>query len=822
MQPPRPEPTSTDTQLADWIPAPIWLSGPDLGRSYFNRSWLEFTGRSLQQESGDGWHKGVHPEDLPTCREQARLAAAQHAPYTLEYRLWHASGSYRWVLDRAMPRLGQDGEFLGYIGLCTDITDLRLAQEALAASEEEFRSLVTNIPGVVYRCALDRAWTVSFVSPLIETLSGYPPEDYTQRGRGLLSFIHPEERDRVLAEIEQQLRERGSFVAEYRILDKSGAVHWVLASGRAHGGAAGRRPDHLSGALFDVTHIKAAEERLRQTAIVFDNTTEGILITDAQGAIVAVNRAFSEITGYAADEVQGKHPRMLSSGRHDAAFYESMWRTLEQTGQWRGEIWYRHKNGEVIPLLQTISAVRDESGRVTGFVAMFSDISHIKQTEARLEKLAYHDALTGLPNRLLFDERLEHAIEQATRHGERLAVLYFDLDHFKQINDHLGHQVGDALLEAIATRLKRRLRKSDTLSRRGGDEFTVLLENLRQPEQAANVARDILRQLAKPFQLPGGETVHTGTSIGISLFPDDGREAHQLVERADAAMYEAKAAGGGQYRFYTPAITRASRERAALESRLREAVHAERMQLVYQPLYDLADGQLVGTEALLRWSEPDLGDIPTERFIPMAEELGLMTELGDWVIRRACSQAVSWDRAGLPPLRMAVNLSLRQLHTPDFADRLQMILAGTGLPPTRLDLELTESTLLGLDEAAIAGLRVLRGRGVRVTVEEFGMGLSDLARLQSLPVDRLKIDRSFVHALPDGGDSLRFIHLIVTLARVLRLQVVAEGVETEAQLKLCQAEHCDLVQGYLLAHPLPAEQIPALCREAARLASYTT
>lgn len=821
MDPPRPEPLCTLPQMADWITAPIWLSGPDLGRTYFNRAWLEFTGRSLQQESGEGWHKGVHPEDLPACREQARLAAAQHAPYTLEYRLWHASGTYRWVLDRAMPRIGADGEFLGYVGLCIDITDLRLAQEALAASEEEFRSLVTNIPGVVYRCALDRAWTVGFVSPLIEALSGYPPEAFTQGERGLVSLIHPEERDRVLGEIRQQLRERGSFVAEYRILDKSGAVHWVLASGRAHGGAGGRRPDHLSGALFDVTPIKAAEERLRQTAIVFDNTTEGIMITDAQGTIVAVNRAFTEITGYAADEVQGKHPRMLSSGRHDEAFYQAMWQALEQTGHWRGEIWNRHKNGEVIPLLQTISAVRDESGRVTGYVAMFSDISHIKQTEARLEKLAYHDALTGLPNRLLFDERLEHAIEQATRHGERLAVLYFDLDRFKQLNDSLGHQVGDALLEAIAARLKGRLRKSDTLSRRGGDEFTVLLENLRQPEQAANVARDILRQLAKPFQLPGGETVQTGTSIGISLFPDDGREAHQLIERADAAMYEAKAAGGGQYRFYTQAITQASRERAELEARLREAVQAGRLQLVYQPLYDLANGQLIGTEALLRWSEPDLGEIAAERLIPMAEELGLIAALGDWVMRTACAQAVSWDRAGLPPLRMAVNLSPRQLHAPGFANWVQAILAETGLPPARLDLELTESTLLALKTPALDELRILRERGVCITVEDFGMGLSALARLQSLPVDRLKIDRSLVHALPNDDDGMRFIHLIVTLARVLRLDVVAEGVENEAQMHLLRQEQCDLAQGFLLSMPVPPERVPALCAQAGRLSSHT-
>ncbi len=806
--------------MADLIPALIWLSGPDLGRTFFNRSWLEFTGRSLQQESGDGWQQGVHPEDLPACREQARLATAQHAPYTLEYRLWHASGSYRWILDRATPRVGEDGEFLGYIGLCTDITELRLAQEALAASEEEYRSLVSNIPGVVYRCALDRAWTVGFVSPLIETLSGYPPEAFTQGGRGLVSLIHPEERQRVLSEIQQQLCERGSFVTEYRILDKSGTVHWVLASGRAHGGAGGRRPDHLSGVLFDVTPIKAAEERLRQTAIVFDNTTEGIMITDDHGNIVAVNRAFSEITGYAAEEVLGKNPRILASGRHDAAFYRAMWQALEETGHWRGEIWNRHKGGEVIPLLQTISAVRDESGRVTGYVAMFSDISHIKQTEARLEKLAYHDALTGLPNRLLFDERLKHAIEQAARHGERLAVLFFDLDHFKQLNDSLGHQVGDALLETIAARLKGRLRKSDTLSRRGGDEFTLLLENLRRPEQAANVARDILRQLAKPFHLPSGETVQTGTSIGISLFPDDGREAHELIERADAAMYEAKSAGGGQYRFYTPEITQASRERVELEARLRESVRAGRLQLVYQPLYDLAHGRLIGTEALLRWTEPDLGEIPAERFIPIAEETGLIAELGDWALRQACAQAVSWDRAGVPPLRMAVNLSPRQLHPPGLASRVQATLADATLPPNRLDLELTESTLLALKDSALDELRSLRAHGVGVTVEDFGMGLSALARLQSLPVDRLKIDRSFVHALPNDNEGMRFIHLIITLARTLRLQVVAEGIETEAQMRFLRQEQCDLAQGFLLSRPVPPERIPELCLQVERLSGF--
>lgn len=817
----RQETDQTLPEMADWIAAPIWLSGPDPARTHFNRGWLDFTGRSLPHELGNGWHQGVHPEDLSHCREVSAQAYAQHTPFTLEYRLWHASGAYRWVMDHATPRFDAAGKLLGYVGYCTDITDLRLAQEALAACEEEFRSLVTNIPGVVYRCALDMAWTVGFVSPLIETLTGYPPTAFTQGGRGLASLIHPEDRQRVQREIDQQIRERGSFVTECRILDQAGALHWVLASGRAHGPDRGR-PEHLSGALFDITSIKAAEERLRQTAIVFDNTTEGILITDADGHIVAVNRAFTEITGYGADEVQGRDPRLLSSDRHDEAFYRVIWESLKRTGHWRGEIWNRHKNGRVFPVLQSISVVEDERGGTTGYVTLFSDITHIKQTEARLEKLAYHDALTGLPNRLLFDERLEHAIRQAARHGGRLAVLYFDLDRFKQLNDTLGHQVGDALLEAIAARLGKRLRRSDTLSRRGGDEFTVLLENLRQPEQAANVARDILRQLGKPFPLPTGDTVQTGTSIGISLFPDDGREAHELVERADAAMYEAKAAGGGQYRFYTPEITHASRERMELEARLREAVEANRLRLVYQPLYDVATGRLVGTEALLRWSEPDLGEVATERFLPLAEEAGLMAQLGEWVLSEACAQATLWDRAGLPALRMAVNISPRQIHGPEFSRLARHVLASTGLLPERLELEITEAGLLTLPEPGLEALRSLRSLGVSVTVDDFATGMSALGRLQHLPVDRLKIDRSFVHDLPGDQDGTRIIHIIVAMARALRLQVTAEGVENDAQMQLIRQEQCDLAQGFLLSRPVVPERIPELCTQAGRLSGYAT
>ncbi|MCX7672710.1 MAG: EAL domain-containing protein [Thiobacillaceae bacterium] len=805
-----------EAQAYDLLPSPVWLSGPGPARSHFNRAWLEFTGRSLQQEMGEGWQQGVHPEDLLRCRQALRKAVARQAAFTLEYRLWHTGGGYRWVVDEGRPRFDAQGRLLGYVGQLSDVTELKLAQQALAASEEEYRSLITNVPGVVYRCTLDRHWTANFVSPLVETLTGYPPEAFTQAGRGLLSLIHADDRARVLADIQAQLAERGSFVAEFRVQDRSGAVHWVLASGRRHPAVDAGGADHLSGVWFDVTPIKAAEERLRQNAIVFDNASEGIAILDAAGRIVVVNRAFTELTGYTAEELQGRAPRQLSCGRHEADFFRQVDSALAADGHWRGEVWMRHKTGQVLPLLQTLSAVRDEQGEVTGYVALYTDISHIKQTEAHLERLAYHDALTGLPNRLLFEQRLQHAIEHAARHGERLAVLYFDLDHFKQLNDSLGHQVGDALLTALAERLKKRLRKSDTLSRRGGDEFTVLLENLREPAQAAKVARDILRQLGKPFTLPGGETVHTGSSIGISLFPDDGREAQQLIERADAAMYEAKAAGGNQYRFYTREVTQASRERSELETRLRNAVEAKALQLVYQPLYDLAEGRLVGVETLLRWPDAELGEVPPERFIPLAEELGLLPDLGEWVLRQACSQALAWEHAGFVPLRVAVNCSQRQVSAADFATRVRAVLADCGLAPDRLELELAEASLLALKSDALAGLQALRAAGVSITVDDFAVGLSALAQLQRLPVDRIKIDRSFVHALPTDPHTQRLVSAIVALARTLRLTVVAEGIETAAQLDWLRAEHCDLAQGFLFGQPLTAQALAALPLHAPR------
>lgn len=805
--------------IADSLPALIWLSSATGTRDFFNRSWLEFTGRELAAEQGDGWLAGVHADDQQRCREIYAQAFAARRPVELEYRLRHASGEYRWLADYGRPRYDGTGEFLGFVGHCDDLSALKRAQEALAVSEEEFRSLVHTIPCAVFRCALDQDWTVRYLSAHIANIAGYSPQEFGPHKLGLTAIMHPEDRTQVQREMRARVAVKQGYILEHRIVDAIGGTRWVLHSGKAHFSDKGKAL-WLSGAMLDITDFKLAEDQLRQAAIFFENTTEGIMGTDTKGRIVAINQAFTQITGYALEEVLGRDMKILSSRHHGKDAYQAMWSALKESGNWRGEIWNRHKNGAIFPLLLTISAVRDASGKLSGYVSMFSDISHIKQAEARLEQLAYHDALTGLPNRLLFDERLEHAIQQAVRHDEKLAVLYFDLDRFKLLNDSLGHQVGDELLEAIASRLAARLRKSDTLSRRGGDEFTILLENIHNAEQAGNVARDILKQCAQPYLLPSGHQVQVGTSIGISLFPDDAEDAAQLIKYADTAMYEAKEGGRNQFRFYTPELTQGIRAEQRMLQRLRGAVEQHGLGLVYQPLYDIDTGRLVGVEALLRWDDAELGDIPPDRFIPLAEASGLIEQLGKWALSQACAQAVAWQQAGLSALRMAVNISAQQLRNPEFATFVAAALEETGLAPALLELELDEVTLLKQGEAGVDALQRLRDLGVSITVEDFGLGYSSLSRLQHLPVDRLKIDRSFVRDIPTDDKDMQLVSMIVAMAKTLRMGITAEGVETAEQLSFLRAQHCDLAQGYLLSHPVQAAQIPHLIRAGARLEGH--
>ncbi|MCU7815901.1 MAG: EAL domain-containing protein [Candidatus Thiodiazotropha sp. (ex Rostrolucina anterorostrata)] len=565
----------------------------------------------------------------------------------------------------------------------------------------------------------------------------------------------------------------------------------------------------------DVTQRKESDAKLKQAVQIIEHTMEGVLITDSNGVINSVNPAFTEITGYSEQEIITQHPRILISDRHPPEFFEELWDNVRNTGSWRGEVWNQRKNGEVYPVWMTISCVRDEQGSVMHYVAVFSDITSIKQTQSQLEHLAHHDSLTNLPNRLLFEDRLEHAIAQAKRQKRQLAVLFLDLDRFKNINDSLGHAMGDELLKEVAARLQKILRDDDTAARLGGDEFTVLVENIEDPSQAAVVAAKIQEKFKAPFKIAGRE-LHVTTSIGISIYPEDGKDVADLTKNADAAMYQAKEQGRNNYRYYTSELTRTAFERLLLETELRSALHQNQLLLYYQPQISLNNGEMTGAEAVLRWHHPRLGIIPPARFIPLAEESGLIHEIGNWVLQEACAQTRYLNKQGLFQGRMAINLSVRQIMQTDLILRFEQIIADSGCPPTMLQLEVTEGIFMGQMQHSVPVLDVFKKLGVSIAIDDFGTGYSSLSYLKQLPIDKLKIDRSFIRDMPHDSDAVAITQAIVSLGKNLGLRITAEGIETMAQQSLLQKMGCQEGQGYLYSPPVPTETFEEMLLEGRR------
>lgn len=568
--------------------------------------------------------------------------------------------------------------------------------------------------------------------------------------------------------------------------------------------ASGKEIQALSQAFRDMLTERAkSEAQMRLAGSVFDNTQEGIFVTDSQGRILSANAAFSDITGYSAEETIDQSTDILKPEGQDAAFYEACWSTAREHGHWQGEIWNRRRNGEEFPAWQTISEIRDEEGKISNYVSVFSDITDKKNAEKRIAHLAYHDALTQLPNRLLLYERLEQALARARRHGNHLALLFLDLDRFKDINDSLGHPVGDELLKAVAARLNECVREEDTIARLGGDEFVILVEQLEHARDAGLVAHNILEALSTPLPVARRQ-LQIATSIGISLYPGDGDNAATLVQNADAAMYRAKDQGRNNYQFYAPEMTAAAFERLSLENSLRHALEREELQLHYQPQVSLVTGTTACAEALARWHHPELGMVPPDRFIPLAEETGLIVRLGDWVLHSACRQLRDWRQAGIPVDRVSVNVSGIQVQRGDLLSAVKSALQDSGLAPQHLELEITESAIMEDAEQAIETLRRIGKLGVKLAMDDFGTGYSSLSYLKQMSLDKLKIDRSFVRDIPGDDDDESIIRAIISLARSLRLQVVAEGVENGEQQQFLKHHGCTVVQGFLHSKPLPA------------------
>lgn len=760
-----------------------------------NSAFIHYTGITHEQAVGrtatelDIW-------GIPGISSHPLLHLQDDSLRNLEMPFRRADGSLFTGLISAAPFMHDDTEAL--VVVVRDISQLKATQERLQVSEEKFAKAFHASPdGLLITRARDGL--------LIEAnegfshISGYGLEVIGNSSTLSLGiWAAPQERQRMLEALQRDGVVR-NLVASIRT--RSGKL--LLCELSAQPLMLGDEQCLLTIAR-DITERQRMQEQLKQAATVFESTAEGVMITDTQQRITAVNRAFSHITGYDEDEALGQRPSMLASGQHDKVFYATMWYSLAAHGHWQGEIWNRRKNGELYPQWLTISAVRDEQRIITHFVGVFADISSLKHAQARLDHQAHHDPLTGLPNRLLFENRLRLTLESVQTEDQQGAVLFLDLDRFKQINDSLGHPVGDQLLKVIAARLRHQLREGDTVARLGGDEFILLLPDLHSERDAERAAQKLLDCFTAPFTIDEHE-FFISASIGISLYPKDGTDVATLVKNADAAMYQSKAKGRNRSERYTRSLTFRVNERMELEQELRRALERDELSLHYQPKQCLRSQRLVGAEALLRWRHPTFGDIPPDRFIPIAEESGLIVPLGDWVLREACRQLQQWRRQHAPFGALSVNLAGAQLRQPNLLQRIEELLQQHHLQPDWLQLEITENFIIDQAEEALDILHRLKRLGIQLAIDDFGTGYSSLSYLKHLPLDTLKIDQSFVRGLPDNPHDLAITRAIITLGTSLQMTVIAEGVETKAQELCLAAEGCLQIQGYVISRPLPAD-----------------
>jgi diguanylate cyclase (GGDEF)-like protein/PAS domain S-box-containing protein len=754
-------------------------------------------------ETNQKWIERLHPDDLPRVSAfYQAYVRGEVAEYQVEFRQRTKSGKWKWILSigRIMER-DANGEPLRMVGTHLDIDERKEGEQRLRQEHDFSQALIDCLPTVFF--LFDAEGRFLRWNKRLEKVSGFGAAEIFRMKP--LDIIHPDDRAQVAERIELALA-TGEADMEARLLLRNGQSLPYYFNGfrlEAEG-----RPCIL-GTGTDLSSQKQIQEALSLSAQVFESSGEAIMITDPIGVILSVNRAFTEMTGWAAEEAVGQSPRILKSDRHDAEFYAAMWHEITTYGHWQGEIWDRRKNGEIYPKWASISAVRAQGGEISHYVAIFSDITRRKAAEEKIEFLAHHDPLTRLPNRILLRDRFEQGLLHAARAGSKVAVIYLDLDRFKAINDTLGHPVGDRLLVSVAERLRTCVRESDTISRQGGDEFVVVLMDVGDAQVAGQVAGKIIESLATPFDLDG-HVLATSGSIGISLYPDDGDDFDNRLKQADTALYHAKDGGRNTYRFFDEAMNRGAVERLQIEQDMRLALDRHEFSLHYQPYVDLDSGQIVGAEALLRWAHPRLGMIPPAHFIPIAEESGLIVPIGTWVLNEACRQNKTWQEAGFPPITVAVNLSAIQFRRDNLAETVSQALAASGLESRYLELELTESILIHDGERALDVVRQLKAKGLRLSIDDFGTGYSSLSYLKRFAVDKLKIDQSFVRELASDEDATAIVRAVIQLGRSLKLTVIAEGVETENQFAFLRQEVCHQAQGYYISRPVPASEFERL------------
>ena len=621
--------------------------------------------------------------------------------------------------------------------------------------------------------------------------------------KDFLDILHPEDRSHVEQTLDRTVEEKSSYDMEYRIKSPLGENKIVNEIGEVLLDEAGE-VCKISGIIQDVTEQKKFRDEIELASKVFDNAVEGVAVTDCNGTIQFVNRGFTNITGYTEEEAIGRNPRMLKSGRHDRAFYRTMWEAIKRDGHWAGEIWNRRKSGEAYPEWLSITAITNEKGESVRYLSLFNDLSDLREREAQLNFQANYDALTGLPNRTLLQDRIQVSIQRVKRGNQGLTLIFLDMDDFKHVNDMLGHAKGDLLLQQFATRLLESIRSQDTVARYGGDEFIILLPDTNDTQVITQVIKRIRASLKEPFVVDDKE-FFMEVSVGVTVCPDDGMEPDILIANADMAMYRSKASGRGGYAFFTAELNQQVARRVELEMDLRMGLSRQQFTLHYQPKLDIATGQISGAEALIRWEHPEKGIVSPMEFIPLAEETGLINDLGEWILYQAAARAKEWSQLAGRPFPIAVNISPRQVRDVDLPDQVTQVLRQYQLPASCLELEITESAVMGNLEKAKAMFQTLYEMGIHLSLDDFGTGFSSLSYLRQLPISTLKIDKSFVDDIPQDADSSTMVTTIITMARHLKLITVAEGVEESAQLEFLRQNQCTQIQGYYFARPMPAD-----------------
>ena len=755
----------------------------------------------------------IHPDDRAAVKGAHRNSLETGTPYEITHRLCMPDGRIKWVLARGALAIDATGRPLRSSGTVQDISERKRVEEALQQSELRYRRFAEDLPlGIV----ITRDGLIRYVNHATVKLIGYAEAELV--GKPFLPLVCAGDRSWV-GEMHSRRMQGQEVMPSYIVgmLRSDGALRrWSVQTSNTDWEG---RPSAL-GIITDITEAEKAEEALRIAAVAFESQ-EGMMVTDADCVILSVNRAFSAVTGYAAEDIVGKTPRLLKSGRHDPTFYQKMWQALERDGEWQGEIWDRRKNGEIYPKSLAISAVKGTAGRVTHYVATQHDITESKKAEEKIKELAFFDVLTGLPNRVTLHEQLAQVLRLAGRSKSQFALMLIDLDNFKAINDTLGHQAGDELLIRVAERLCASVRQSDLVTRLGGDEFVIVLPNITGPADVAHVAQKVVLAISEPYQI-AGKDMRTSPSIGICLYPGDASDGEDMIKKADVAMYHAKSCGRGNYQFFKEDIQAAAVARLAIEADLRVALTKQQFVLHYQPQLDLRSGRLVGVEALIRWRHPERGMISPLEFIPIAEESGLILPIGNWVLEEACKQLAAWRQGGIEHIRMSVNLAASQFVDQALPLRIQSILAATGLPAACLDLEVTESMTMKSPEGAAAMMKVLTDKQLSLSMDDFGTGYSSLAYLKLFPISTLKIDRSFVKDIETDQNDADICDVVMLLAHKLGLDVVAEGVESKAQLKYLLSIGCEKIQGYLIAKPLPAVEAEQFIRNHTIMADLGT